>query len=105
MTLVHVPRPPKDAMNPNRPISSLLKMQVEHLYHAEKRLPVGRQSGIYVNAIKTEGEAAAYIRAVTEAIHHAHAEAEKTRTGVPRHPAGKRRGRSKGKPSPRLKKK
>jgi hypothetical protein len=79
MTLIHVPRPPKSAYRPDRPISSLLKLQMEHLYEAEKRLPLRYHSDIYVNAIKTEGEAANYIRAVTEAIHEAHAEAERTR--------------------------
>jgi hypothetical protein len=79
MTLIHVPRPPKNAYNPDRPISALLKQQVEHLYDAEKRLPSRYRSEIYVNAIKTEGEAASYIRAVTEAIHDAHADAARAR--------------------------
>jgi len=75
MTLIHVPRPPQSAMNPDRPVSSLLKAQIEHLHEAEKRLPSQYRSDIYVNAIKTEGEAANYIRAVSEAIHKAHADA------------------------------
>jgi len=74
MTLIPVPRP-KKAWNPDRPMNALLKTQMEHLYDAEKRLPSRLRSEIYVNAIKTEGEAAAYIRAVTEAIHAAHEEA------------------------------
>jgi uncharacterized protein YdbL (DUF1318 family) len=73
MTLIHVPRPdPKIAMDPNRPVNALLKAQVQHLHDAELKLPVGQQTDIYINAIKTEGEAAAYIRQVTEAIHEAH---------------------------------
>lgn len=79
MAVIKIRRPPKSAWNPNRPMSSLLKWQVEHLHQAEKRLPVQHQTGIYVNAIKTEGEAANYTRAVTEAIHQAHAEAESLR--------------------------
>jgi hypothetical protein len=59
----------------DRPISSLLKTQIEHLHAAERRLPLRYRSEIYPNAIKTEGEAAAYIREVTEAIHRAHEEA------------------------------
>ena len=41
---------------------------------------------IYANAIRTEGEAAEYIRSVTEAIQKAHAEAaaQRTRSGVKR---------------------
>jgi hypothetical protein len=72
MTLIHVPRPPKSAIDPNRPVNALLKMQIQHLHDAELKLPVGRQTDIYINAIKTEGEAANYIRQVTEAIHEAH---------------------------------
>jgi hypothetical protein len=75
MTLIHVPSPSQSAMNPDRPVSSLLKIQMEHLQQAEKRLPPRYQTEIYINAIKTEGEAANYIRAVTEAIHTAHEEA------------------------------
>ena len=56
--LIHVPRPPKSAFNPDRPVSSLLKAQMEYLHEAEKRLPSRYHSEIYVNAIKTEGEAA-----------------------------------------------
>jgi len=80
MTLIKVPVTlPQSAYDPDRPISSLLKMQVEHLYQAEKRLPPRYQSGTYVNAIRTEGEAARYIRDVTEAIHEAHEDAERIR--------------------------
>lgn len=79
MTVIKVQKPPKSAYDPSRPISTLLKMQIEHSHEAEKRLPSRYHSGIYVNAIKTEGEAANYIRAVTEAIHEAHADAERAR--------------------------
>jgi hypothetical protein len=74
MAMIHVPRP-KSAFNPNRPVSGLLKAQTEYLHEAEKRLPLRYQSGIYINAIRTEGEAAKYIRHVTEAIREAHADA------------------------------
>lgn len=79
MALIHVPRPPQSAYDEDRPISSLLRMQVEHLYEAEKRLPSRYHTQIYVNAIKTEGEASRYIREVTEAIHSAHQDAERMR--------------------------
>jgi hypothetical protein len=74
MALIHVPRP-KNAMDPDRPVNALLKSQVLHLHDAESKLPVGHRTDIYINAIKTEGEAANYIRRVTEAIHAAHAAA------------------------------
>jgi hypothetical protein len=79
MTLIHVPRPPKSAYNPDRPISSLLKTQIEHLHEAGRKLPPKYHGEIYVSAIKTESEAARYIREVTEAIHAAHQEAERAR--------------------------
>lgn len=79
MVLIHVPRPPKSAYDPNRPVSSLLKSQADHLQEAEKKLPLRYRSEVYINAIKTEAEAARYIREVTEAIHQAHADAERAR--------------------------
>lgn len=80
MALIHVPKP-KNAYNPNRPVGSLLKAQVEHLREAESKLPLRYRHEIdtYIKAIQTEGEAANYIRKVTEAIHDAHADAERLR--------------------------
>jgi hypothetical protein len=83
MTLIKVPKPPKSAYNPNRPISALLKAQVEYLHEAERRLPLRYRSEIYINAIRTEREASHYIREVTEAIHEAHAQADAARARVP----------------------
>ena len=80
MTVIHVPRPPKEVMNPNRPASALLLNQVEHMHVAEKRLPPRYRTEIYVNAIRTEGEAARYVSEVTKAIHQAHADAARQRT-------------------------
>jgi len=75
MTLIHVPRPPKSARDPGRPVSSLLIAQITHLQHAERRLPERYRTQIYSHAIRTEGEAAQYIREVTAAIHQAHEDA------------------------------
>jgi hypothetical protein len=83
MTMIHVPRP-KNAFNPNRPVSALLKAQMEYLREAEKRLPLRYHSDIYVNAVRTEGEAAKYIRHVTEAIHEAHEDAAARARAVPK---------------------
>ena len=80
MTLIPVPRPPKSAHNPDRPVNALLQAQIQHLHHAERNLPLRYRTEIYANAIKTEGEAAAYIRGVTEAIHRAHEDAAAQRT-------------------------
>ena len=65
MTVIHVPRPNQSAMDKNRPVNTLLRVQVEHLHEAEMKLPIGQQTDIYINAIKTEGEAGEYIRRVT----------------------------------------
>jgi len=88
MSVIHVPRPSKNAMNPNRPVNALLLAQVEHLQHAERRLPLRYRTDIYTHAIKTEGEAAAYIREVTEAIHKAHEDASARRSKLTRRPKG-----------------
>jgi hypothetical protein len=72
MVVISVPKPPKSAMKPNRPVNTLLRNQLQHLQEAEFRLPVKLQTNIYINAIKTEGEAAKYIQRVTEALHQAH---------------------------------
>jgi hypothetical protein len=84
MTVIHVPRPDaKSAMNPDRQVNALLKAQVQHLHDAEMNLPFRHRTDIYINAIKTEGEAAEYIRQVTTAIHEAHeAAAAKRARGI-----------------------
>jgi hypothetical protein len=81
MTLIKVPvlELRQSAMNPDRPVNSLLRAQIQHLQEAEKNLPLRYRTEIYANAIKTEGEAAKYIRAATEAITKAHAEASAQR--------------------------
>ena len=75
MTIIRVPQPPRSAVDKNRPVSSLLKTQIKHMQEAELRLPARSQTNTYINAIKTEGEAAEYIRQVTEALHREHAAA------------------------------
>ena len=72
MTVIRVPKPPQSALNKDRPISSLLKNQIKHLQEAEFRLPARAQTNTYINAIKTEGEAADYIRQVTANLHAEH---------------------------------
>ena len=76
MAVIEVPKPPQSAHNPDRPMGALLRTQVEHMHVAEKQLPsrFRQQIDMYPNALRTEGEAAEYIRRVTEAIHAAHAD-------------------------------
>jgi len=95
MPVIPVPKPNKKAMNPDRPANALLLSQVSHLQHAERRLPLKYRTKIYTHAIQTEGEAARYVREVTEAIHQAHADAARDRRKLQRAPkAGKRKSRN-----------
>jgi len=103
MAVIHVPRPNvKSAKDPYRPVNALLKAQVRHLHEAERNLPLRHRTDIYINAIKTEGEAAEYIRQVTTAIHSAHAAAAKRGRGIAiaaaaEEPTGKRSTSSRAK--------
>lgn len=69
MPVIKLPKPAAGSMNKNRPVSGLLKAQVMHLREAEKKLPAHEQSGIDPETIKTEGEAAEYLRKVTARLH------------------------------------
>jgi hypothetical protein len=109
MTVVYFPQP-KSVRDPDRAVSSLLLAQVKHLREAEKSLPPRYHSGIFSHAIQTEGEAAEYVRAVTEAIHRAHDEAPAERVrrrarkpkgvivGAVADEAVERKGRSRSRP-------
>ena len=68
---VRVPKPDGKAYNPERPLekNALIQAQVEHFYEADKNLPLEFQTGVEIADIRTEGEASAYIRKVTKAIH------------------------------------
>ena len=81
MSVVHVPRPPKSAMNKHRRISDLIRKQIVHLSHVEKNLP-GERAGIDPGSIKTEGEAARYIEQVTARLHPAGARIVTATTAV-----------------------
>jgi len=82
MVTVYFDRP-KSKVDPNRDANTLLLAQVQHLREAEKNLPPKYHSGIFSQAIRTEGEAADYVKRVTEAIHRAHRDAAAARTAVP----------------------
>jgi len=69
VTVIVVPKPPKGAFNAHRPVSALLKNQILHMQEAEFRLPTRQQTNIYINKIKTEGQAAEYISKVTAKLH------------------------------------
>jgi hypothetical protein len=69
--IIPVPKPSRSAYNPDRPLSrnTLVEAQVRHFAEADKNLPPELQTGIDIASVTTEGQAAAYIRKVTEAIH------------------------------------
>ena len=69
MAVIKVPKPQEGSFNKNRPVSALLKNQILHLHEVERKFPPAQHSGIYINAIKTEGDAAAYIEKVTARLH------------------------------------
>ncbi len=65
METIHVPGPPRQAFNKNRPISDLIRAQVNHLKHVEASLPAEQRSKIPQHGITTEADAAQYIASMT----------------------------------------
>ena len=65
MEPIVVPVPPREAFNKNRPISDLIRNQVEHFKHVEQKLPDDVRQKLPSHAITTEDEAARYIHAMT----------------------------------------
>jgi hypothetical protein len=70
---VRVPKSAEGAFNRNRPIgkNSLLANQVKHLHELESTLRKQLETGIRFEDVRTEGDAADYIRRMT-AIFHPH---------------------------------
>jgi hypothetical protein len=104
MAVIKVPQPPKSAFNKNRPVSALLKNQILHLHEVEKRFPPAHHSNIYINAIKTEGEAAAYIQKVTARLHPEGAKRVRFDIAAAGESKAKSRTKSKSKSQPKRKK-
>lgn len=65
MNPIQVPRPPKEAFNKDRPVSDLIRSQVEHFRHVESKLTQAQRSILPQDYIRTEHEAAQYISAMT----------------------------------------
>ena len=104
MTVIRIPKTPRSAYNRNRPVSSLLRTQMLHLREAEKMFPLKYHSNIYINTIKTEAEAAEYIRHVTSTIRRLHEEAAPRVARIPRIAAAAARKRApKSKPKTKSK--
>jgi hypothetical protein len=54
------------AFNPDRPISGLIRSQLVHLHQVEGlSLPPAQQTGVNINTLQTERDAATYIKKVT----------------------------------------
>ena len=83
MDPIPVPAPPRSAYNPNRRVSDLLYSQLQHFQHIEKkRGDLGIDPAIAAN-IHTEGGAAIYIAAVTNALRGTKMPAPATLATVP----------------------
>jgi hypothetical protein len=66
---IKVPRSAPGSFHKHRPISDLLKSQIEHLKEAEMKLRPETRTGVDINSIKTEEEAGLYIRKITAILH------------------------------------
>jgi hypothetical protein len=69
--VVRVPKPARSSYQPHRPFTKngLLQNQVKHFRELEKNLPREQQTGIPHESVKTEADAAGYIRLMTERLH------------------------------------
>jgi hypothetical protein len=69
--VIKIPRPQPNSYNPNRPLAknTLLLHQVKHFLEAEKKLPPDQRTGVRLEDIRTEGDAAAYVAKVTAIFH------------------------------------
>jgi hypothetical protein len=68
---IRVPKPARGSYNPQRPLAknTLLQNQVLHFRELEKDLPAEHRSGIHIDSITTEGQAAEYIKRMTRRLH------------------------------------
>lgn len=65
---IRVPRPPKESFNKQRPVSDLIRKQVEHFRHVESKLSAAQRVGLPQGHVRTEQEAAQYIAAMTDIL-------------------------------------
>jgi hypothetical protein len=67
MEPIQVPQPSPTAFNKNRPISDLIRKQIEHFQHIQKKHKIKIDPVVGQN-LDTEGGAARYITAMTRAL-------------------------------------
>lgn len=68
MEPIHVPRPPKEAFNKSRPVSDLIRKQIEHFKHLEHKLPDDVRKALPQHHVVTEDDAARYIAPMTRLL-------------------------------------
>ncbi len=66
MEPILIPSVPREAFNKHRRISDLVRKQVEHFRHIEKRLPADIRATLPQHEIVTEDDAARYIGPITD---------------------------------------
>lgn len=71
MDVIHVPGPPKEAFHKLRPMSDLIKAQINHFKHLEEKLSPTERQQIPQGRITTENDAAIYIVAMTRLLRSA----------------------------------
>ena len=69
MAVIRVPKTPKRAFNKNRPASTLLRSQIQHLEWAVHPASERKPGQLRSRPVKTEGEAAARIGQLTRLLH------------------------------------
>jgi hypothetical protein len=85
----------KEAYNPDRPISSLIRTQLLHLHQAENiAIPPKARTNININDLHTERLASEYIQKVT-ALLHKHGKAA-TKKSKPAKKTGRATGKKAG---------
>jgi len=68
MNVILVPAPPKEAFHKLRPISDLIKAQVDHFKHLEEKLSAKEKETVPQHRIVTENDAALYVGAMTRLL-------------------------------------
>lgn len=71
MDVIHVPAPPREAFHKFRPMSDLIKAQINHFKHLEEKLSPAERQQIPQGRITTENDAAIYIAAMTRLLRSA----------------------------------
>ena len=65
---IRVPPTPKESFNKHRPVSDLIRKQVEHFRHVDSKLSDSQRQTLPQGHIRTEQEAAQYIAAMTQLL-------------------------------------